>query len=290
MKVIAIVNPISGRQDTAALVSTVAAELAREGCELVVRRTTQSGDAERFAADVTDDVRAVLVVGGDGTVSGVAAGLAGRDIPLTILPSGTENIVARHFSMSADPLRLVETILHGRTIAHDVGVYNGRHFIIVCGIGFDASVVERVTHARTGHISYLTYVGPLWRTFWTDSFPRLSVSIDGEPVFDGRGLVLAGVQPRYSLGLRILAHAVHDDGYLDVCVLPCSSRRSLLGHAYRAARRFHDPAGGAIYRKCRQVSITSPQRVPVQCDGDLMGVLPARLEVIPAGLQLLVSP
>ncbi len=281
---------MSGRRDISNVVRAIAEELARSGCELRVLSPHGPTDVRRLAAEVPDDTRAVIAVGGDGTVRDVAAGLLGRDIPLAVFPAGTENIVARHFKMPTDPPKIAELILHGTSLRHDVGVLNSRHFMIVCGVGFDARVVERLAAARSGHIGYLNYVGPLWSTFWQDEFPLLTVEADGQLLFEGRGLVLVGVQPRYSLGLRILARAIHDDGYLDVCVLPCATRSALIGHLLRTSLRQHVGRGGVIYHKCRVVSITSPQRVPIQCDGDPAGVLPARLEILPSALRLLVPP
>ena len=96
-------------------------------------------------------------------------------------------------------------ILRGTAVRHDVGVLNGRDFMIVCGIGFDARVVERLAAVRRGHIGYRHYVGPLWHTFRHHEFPPLNVEADGQPLFEGRGMVFVGIQPRYSLGLRLLA-------------------------------------------------------------------------------------
>jgi len=290
VQAIAVVNPISGRRDVTAAVKAIADELAAAGCQLQVAPTTRPGDAQRTAADAPSDTRAILAVGGDGTVREVAAGLAGRDIPLAVFPAGTENIVARHFRMPTDPAAIANLILHARPISHDVGVLNGRDFLIVCGVGFDARVVERLAAVRKGNISYLTYAGPLWRTFWQDEFPSLTIEADGQLLFEGRGLVLIGIQPRYSLGLRILARAAHDDGYLDVCVFPCARRTALVGHALRVSLGRHIERGGVVYSKCRAVNISSPDRVPIQCDGDPAGTLPARLEIRPSALRLLAPP
>ncbi|MFH0981423.1 MAG: diacylglycerol kinase family protein [Planctomycetota bacterium] len=288
MRAIAIVNPISGRRKVATAVEAIAWALARSGCELQTIPTQGPGEAQRIAAAAPDDTRAVLAVGGDGTVREVAAGLVGRNVPLAVFPAGTENIVARHFRMPTDPARIAAMLLRGTTVAHDVGLLNGRPFLIVCGIGFDAEVVERLTAVRGGHISYRTYVKPLWNTFRHHVFPPLVVEADGQRLFEGCGMVFVGIQPRYSLGLRILAHAAHDDGCLDVCIFPCNKTLTLVGHAFRTLLRIHPLRGGVIYRKCRTASITSPCRVPVQCDGDPAGTLPARLDILPGTLRMLL--
>ncbi len=288
MQALVIVNPISGRRDVAAVVEAVRAELAARGCELRVAYTRSPGDARRIAADAPDETRAILAVGGDGTAREVATGLLGRGIPLAVFPAGTENIIARHFKMPTNPTRIAEMILHGTDIAHDVGVLNGRHFLIVCGVGFDAWVVEQLAAVRKGHIGYYTYLGPLWRAFRQYDFPPCVVEADGQLLFAGRGLVFVGILPRYSLGLRLLGRAVHDDGSLDVCIYPCAGRLTLVSHSLRTLLRRHVGRGGVIYRKCRTVHITSPARVPVECDGDPAGTLPARIEILPSALRLLV--
>ena len=287
MHAIAIVNPISGRRDASAVVQAVSERLAAGGCELRVAPTQGPGDARRIAAEAPDDTRAVIVVGGDGTVREAAAGLVGRDIPLAVFPAGTENIVARHFRMPTRPARIAEMILRGTAVRHDVGVLNGRGFMIVCGIGFDAQVVECLAAVRRGHIGYRHYFGPLWQTFRHHEFPPLNVEADGQPFFEGRGMIFVGIQPRYSLGLRLLARAAHDDGRLDVCIFPCVDRMTLLGHALRASFRRHLDRGGVVYRKCRTLRVTSPDRVPVHCDGDPAGALPARFDIRPSALRLL---
>jgi diacylglycerol kinase family enzyme len=155
------------------------------------------------AADAAEDTRAILAVGGDGTVREVVDGLlhSRRKIPVAILPTGTENLAAREFETPTDPTGIVQTILGGRAVPCDVGVTNGRHFLVVTGAGFDAEVVHRLADCRGRHITHWNYFWPIWRTFWEHRFPRLTVSADGEEVFEGRGL--AGRRPARSVHIPL---------------------------------------------------------------------------------------
>src|SRR5690606_31468984 len=66
--------------------------LRSEGHDVEVRVTWEAGDAGRFARSAVGSARIVVAAGGDGTVSEVAAALAGQDGPaLAILPMGTAN-------------------------------------------------------------------------------------------------------------------------------------------------------------------------------------------------------
>lgn len=283
----AIINPVSGRRNLGEAIPAIRTALAREGVGLTCMVTAGHGDAARLGAAVPDSARAILVVGGDGTIRDVAGSRVGRPVPLAVLRGGTENIVAKALRMPRDPEQIANLILHGRPQPMDVGIVNGRKFLIITGVGFDAEVVHRLHAVRAGHISHFDYFWPIWRTFWAHAFPPLRVVVDGTSFFEGRGLVFVGVLARYSLGLRLLDRAVHDDGLLDICVYPCASAPRLLGHALQTLFRKHVTSGNVRYTQGRQVDIASDVPVPLQIDGDAGDTLPASLGIIPHGAAFL---
>lgn len=288
-KILAIVNPVSGSQNLSALLREVGKRVRAAGSRMTVRVSHAAGAAGRLAADAPADTDVVLVVGGDGTVREVVDGLmaVGRRIPVAVLPTGTENLVAKELGMSADPARVAATLLAGRPMACDLGVVNGRHFLMVTGVGFDAEVVHRVARDREGHITHWTYFWPVWRTFWTHRFPKLAVQADGQPVFEGPALVFIGVTSRFSVGFRICRQAKWNDGMLDLCIYPCRSRPKLLLHAFQTVRGCHDRWEGTVYRKCRKIRIDGDPDVPLEIDGDPGGHLPAEYRVLPAATVFL---
>ncbi len=276
--------------------------LRAAGVELDSCVTAVAGDARRIAAEVAAraraagdsrsdrHLRALIAVGGDGTMREVADGLVGSDLPMIVWPTGTENLLAKSFGFRAEAELTLACLTGGRTIPMDVGLVNGRSFLVVAGVGFDAEVVERLVRLRMGHITHLTYAGPLWRTFWEHRFPWCRVLSEGQLLWEGRGLVFVGNLPRYSLGLRITRDARHDDGLLDVCMFPCRGRLKLIGHSLRAIARRHVEHGGVRYARLGRVRVESPSTVPVQLDGELSGGLPIEVTIRPAAIRLLVPP
>ena len=287
MEVYAIINPVSGARKPVEALRYLRTRLAHEGIRMVCRVSAGPGDAARLARNVPPHARAILVVGGDGTVREVVEGRTGPNPPIVILPTGTENLVAKAFGMSPDPNDTAERILHGTAQGVDVGLLNGRRFLLVSGIGFDAEVVDRLHRTRRGHISHLDYFWPTWRTFWAHGFPPVRVDVDGARFFEGRGLVFVGLLNRYAVGLRILPMARHDDGLMDVCVFPCASRPRLLGHSLRTLLRRHVGRGGVLYTQCRTATARSDQAVAVQMDGDYAGALPATYGIVPSAASFL---
>lgn len=286
-RIVAILNPVSGRRNMIPVVRKVGRLVERGHGRLEIAETAGAGHATELASQVAPDVDAVLVVGGDGTVCEVANGLAGREVPILILRTGTENLLARELMMPTIPGHIARTLLDGKPFPYDVGVINDRRFLIVAGVGFDAECVLRMSCVRTGHITHWDYFWPIWRTFWAHRFPRLRVEVDGACVFEDRGLVLVGVIGRYSAGLHVLARARYDDGLLDVCILPCASRTRLATHACRVFCHRHIGHGGTIYRQCRRIRITSEDKVPTEVDGEVGSLLPADCSILPGAASFL---
>ena len=261
--------------------------LLQGGASFETAVTGRPGDATVLAAQLPGDVDAVLVIGGDGTVSEVVNGLTHRPIPIVIMRTGTENLLAREFDMPRHPQKIAETLLHGESFAVDLGLINQRRFAAVAGVGFDAECVQRMAYVRRGHISHRNYFWPVWRTFWGHRFPTLHIEVDGECVFEGRGLAMIGSIRRYGGGLRILAKARYDDGLLDLCVFRCSSRIELIPHLHRVFRRRHIGHPKVLYRQCKNVHVASPDPVPIQVDGDVGGSLPASCSLLSGGARFL---
>ncbi len=107
----------------------------------------------------------VVAFGGDGTLNEIANGLAGTDVPISILPGGSTNVVARTLGIPNDVVDATEHLLgladnfHPRKI--DLGVANGRRFVFSCGAGLDATAAKRVD----AHPKLKSRIGPYYYTW-----------------------------------------------------------------------------------------------------------------------------
>lgn len=285
-----VVNPISGRSAGRAVLDALVRQLRDSGRQVNVEVTTGPGHARRVAERCCAEGAGCLIVsGGDGTISEAVSGMRGEGLPILVVPSGTENVLAKYLGLRLDPDWLRQVLDRGTEARFDVPSCNGRPFLLMAGVGFDAEAVRLVSERRRGHLSYLSYLGPLWQAFWHYRHPHLRIEADGETIFQGRGLALVGSVPRYALGLRILRRAIPDDGLLDVCAMACNGRTRLMGHALKAMLGQHDTGDGVVYRQARRVRIGSDERTPVQIDGDFAGCLPAKFEIAPRAARFMVS-
>lgn len=260
-------------------------EIVRDLADLATRANSLHADGR---------LRAVVGVGGDGT----AAELVNRTspgVPVTMLPGGTENLLARYLHMGPAPGEVCETICSGRLLHLDAGMAAGRVFLLMVSCGFDADVVERLHRARAGHIRHLSYARPIWESLRRYTFPELRVYCtegDGPESAEEESLLAGWVfafnLPCYGGGFRVAPQADGTDGLLDMCAF----RRHSLWHGLRylaaVVLRRHQRMKDCAVRRIRRMRVTASEPVPYQVDGDPGGMLPLEVEVLPGRLTVVV--
>lgn len=286
-----IINPKSGASSSRLTSRQFKEYLSKKGFELRVSLTTSLENACELATDaaVDYDCTMVVVAGGDGTVREVAHGLEGSDKPLLIVPCGTENLLANEFGFDEKIKTIIKTFEAGHIRPLDLGSANGKCFTSIAGFGFDGQVVKRVSQQRAGHIDYFDYIWPIWRTFWNYKFDAMKVEVDGEKIFDGRGLVFVGNISRYAVGLQILHYADFGDGLLDVCIYKCASKIHLVKHSAMTALKQHADGSDVIYRQGKNIIVSSEAPdIETEIDGDPGPALPVQINVIPQAINVMV--
>ena len=155
---------------------------------------TVATEAQNHATEIGREVRdhgydVVVAFGGDGTLNEVANGLAGTDVPVSVLPGGSTNVVSRTLGIPNDVVDATEHLLalvdewQPRRI--DLGRVDERHFVFSCGAGIDATVVKRVdAHPRLKSAAgpyYFTWaaISAFYRQYIVNPV-RLRVEIDGK--------------------------------------------------------------------------------------------------------------
>ena len=145
---------------------------------------TVATEAQNHATEIGQEVRdhgydVVVAFGGDGTLNEVANGLAGTDIPVSVLPGGSTNVVCRTLGIPNDVVDATEHLL---TLADewsprkiDLGLADERYFVFSCGVGIDATVVKRVD----AHPKLKSRAGPYYYTWCTVS--RLLSRLPAQP-------------------------------------------------------------------------------------------------------------
>jgi diacylglycerol kinase family enzyme len=231
-------------------------------------------------------LRCIVSAGGDGTLATLLNAAPG--VPLTILPLGNENLVARYCGLSRDGWRLASVVAEGRYRRFDLATAHERRFSLMAGAGFDAEVVRRVHANRRGHVNKLSYVGPVWQAARDYDFPEIEVEIEdtGERLRGANVFVFN--LPQYALRLPLGQEARPADGLLDVCVFSKPGLANLVRYAGHVSFGRHGSLADYQHRRVKRVKLASNCQVALQTDGDPAGTLPAVIEAVPMALTLVL--
>ena len=204
--------------------------LERHGHDVRYRSTKEDG----WKRALKKSAELVAVAGGDGTVSKVARRLAGRGVPIGVLPSGTANNIARTLGLIERPF---EEIVRGwdkpRCIKLDLGLIAGpwgkRYFIEGVGAGLFASALAKPMSKKLKNARRPVENGleRLKREAAEAEPLELNARLDGEDI-SGSYLMLEAVNLRY-VGPNL--HLAHDsqagDGMFDVVLVTEAERDRL---------------------------------------------------------------
>ncbi len=288
-RLLVIHNPAAGagRWRKRARLQACLDRLEQSGCAIEVRLTAGRGDAEAFArAGHAEAYDAVVAAGGDGTIGEVANGLPENAAPLGILPLGSANVLAAEIGLSPDPAAVAQTLLRGPVATIWPGCVNGRLFTMMAGIGFDAHVVAALSPGLKHRLGRAAYGIESLRRLADYGLPRYRLTIDGRD-YDCASAVIA--KGHFYGGRFVCApHARLDDPCFEICLF----RR---GGRVGAARAVLALTLGLLPRlpeielvRGSEVEIAGPEGEPVQADGDIAAILPARVTIGRRAIALIV--
>ena len=294
MRAVVVFNPTArgdrARRCLAALRARVAAD--------ALLPTSAPGSAAALTADACRrGVDVMIAAGGDGTVSEVVDGMASvagalEAVRLGVIPLGTINVFARELGLPRTFERAWQTIQQGRELRVDLprvetgaGAARRRHFVQLAGCGLDSRAIAAVNLAwkrRFGPLAYVLAVLEATR----GAQPRVhlrsgSRSLEGELVLVGNGRFYGGE-------VAAFPQASLQDGLLDARVFARVTLLTLCRFGLAWLRRRPLSGSVAAWLQGERLELTGAAPVPVEVDGDNIGVLPASFTVQRQALRVTV--
>ena len=263
MKVVFVVNPISGGADKSFLFH-VQRHLDFSKISYSIVYTEYAGHAEQLARDAVADI--IVAVGGDGTVNEVARGIAGSDKVLGIIPCGSGNGLAYHLGISRNYKKALSVIKEGHIVSMDEGVVCGHSFFCTCGVGLDANVSLVFSRSKKrGFLTYVTDTYKVWKQYKPEEY---KIIVDGVEYAGRAMLVTVGNANQWGNQARITPLASVSDGFLDMTILqpinfleiPAIAFLLMTGHLYRSRK--------VVHKKGRRMVIHRARSGVAHIDGD----------------------
>jgi diacylglycerol kinase (ATP) len=288
-----IYNPTAGnlRRDPGQI-DRLTADLRAHGIEISQLKTCYAGHATELAMQaVREGSDFVIVCGGDGTINEAAQPLIGTETTLAVWPCGTANVLAEELCLPRSTKALAKLITGDRVRTISVGrahkPENGwqRYFLLMAGIGLDATIVQGVDL----NLKRMTGIGA-YIASGIDYLARLpitpfSLNFNGQS-YESTFAVIANAA-HYAVWFRIAPEAKVDDENFDICLFNARSRLAYLGYAFLSMSGKHTRRSGVIYQSAREAKANSNDAALVQLDGDVVGNLPMQFEIVPHALRVI---
>lgn len=310
-RVALIYNPASGQHSArrSAYVQNALAELRQAGIEAEALETHAPGSGKSLAlAAVRQGYDTVLACGGDGTVHEVLQPLVGTEVALGVVPLGTANALAQNLGLGRNPVKALRALMKAEPMQVQVGRIffqepNGaeswRYFTVAAGIGADALLMSSMDPELKRRYGYALYILEAFKIWATNPFPLFDASFSRNG--NGRARVekvsqLLAVRIRsFGGALGVLAPgATLRKKDLSVVAFKTRSRLRYLRFLLATivgrqtfSRTIELLDADAV--ECRPLN-GSKASVFVEADGEVLGALPARIELARETLQLLVPP
>ncbi|MEZ4520946.1 MAG: diacylglycerol kinase family lipid kinase [Thermomicrobiales bacterium] len=285
LKALAILNPATGAVSLRRVRQLLSNQARRSGIELEFAETEYADHAFEIVQQRRDEFGLIVAVGGDGTVSEVAAGAVGTDVAIGIVPTGSTNMVAKELGIPRFLSQAVRVALTSENvIVMDVAQANDNPFIHMGGAGFDAAIMRETSRTLKRIFRWLAYIGPGLAQLRRKPF-KVKLELDGEHYeFSARMVLLALggsiVHPRFRVGNGI----DRTDGILDVVVFdPSTFWRVATTFAWMAIRKPERSPWHHHFR-CLSATLESDEAVPFELDGSYRGELPVQVKMLDQGV------
>lgn len=307
-RVAVIDNPGSGMVSArrrAALQETLAV-LRTAGAAVELFTIDGPGSGEEFARKaIAEGFDSVLVCGGDGTVHKVLQPLVGTNVALGVIPMGTANALAVDLGLGRTPEKAVPALLRAQRVAVPVGritfmdedgTQQTRYFTVAAGVGADALLMARMDPVLKRRLGYALYVIEAVRIWLGHSFPLFQASfVNGSGVphtLEASQLLAVRVRSFGGvLGEFVPGATLHGQS-LRLVAFRTRSRLRYLRFLLAVMAGRHTFSRDVELLEADTVECHPPAdtTVYVEADGDLLGRLPARIEVATETLTLLIPP
>jgi YegS/Rv2252/BmrU family lipid kinase len=310
-RVALIYNPASGQHSNrrGSLIPKALEVLRKAGIAADALETHAPGSGKSLAiAAVKQGYDAVFACGGDGTVHEVLQPLVGTNVALGVVPLGTANALAQNLGLGRNPVKAVRALVNAKAVEVPVGRIffqesNGaqgwRYFTVAAGVGADALLMSSMDPGMKRRYGYALYILEAFKIWATHPFPLFdaSFSINGnssqriEQVsqllavrirsFGGALGVLAPGATLHKKDLSLVAFKTRSRvQYLRFLLATVMGRQTF-------SQTIELLDADAV--DCR-TSNGSKSSVFVEADGEVLGSLPARIELARETLTLLVPP
>lgn len=288
MRVLLFINPNS--RSGSLLREQILQELTTMGHEVLNQDNHETGaDPNEIILKYCSTAEAVIVGGGDGSVNLVLPALKETKLPLLVIPLGTANNLARHFSLPTDFKETLSLLASGKIVDIDLGEVNRILFVNVAGLGLSTEVNRKVSKKLKKNFGIFAFIFTAFQMILKMNPFRAIITTDGKIALPTKSWQISICNGKhYGAGMTIKHNASLEDGKLHCLSTEVKKwwKGLLLLKSFMTGR----------YKKDQDVTLLSGSEIKVETrrkfyidvDGDIKTSTPAIFRVIPRSLKIII--
>ena len=291
MKLLLVVNPVSGGVDKDPFLKDAKALCDNYGIENQVFKTTGTDDAEALKVILnTFKPDKVAAVGGDGTLLFLAIVLQHSSIPVGIIPMGSANGMATELEVSKQPIEALKELIMSEIVGDlDLLVVNNEHYCIHLGdVGINAKIVKGYENDhKRGMSTYAKYfIDELGKV---TAFP-MTVECN-EKTYDAEGVMLCICNARkYGTGIPINLEGNPMDGVFEIVLIKEINGSMLINAGLSSFNENFINSQHQTSVQTNQAKITFKTPQLLQLDGEVIGeFLSFDVRIIKGAVKLITT-
>lgn len=265
--ILLVLNPIAGDIDKEALEEDIAAICGEHNIRHHLYRTTGDNDAEEIKRLMeAQQPDAVFAIGGDGTVSLVAALLIGTKTPLGIIPLGSGNGLSKDLNIPQDTEEALE-LIHRHVVRNiDTLDINGQSSIHLSDLGFNALVVQRFCEGDSRGPGAYAWIA--LQEYLSYEPKKYKIETDNE-CFEGEAFMVTIANANaFGSNAAINPSGILNDGRFEICLIERFPKAAGIGILYKL---YTDSIDTSVYTRkltCRRATIYNLEHEVMHIDGE----------------------
>ncbi len=289
MKLLFVVNPISGGRDKDVFIEDAKEFCFKYGIEISQFYTTGKDDVKRLKQEAEqNNPDRVVSIGGDGTTLMTSLALHGSDTPFGIIPMGSANGMAKELGVPADPLEALQDLIISKIIVPlDLIRVNKEHYTIHLGdIGINAAMVENFSKEQNR--GWLAYAKHFVDAIKNSPIFKVKIQIDGKEYEHEAYSVLIANTRMYGTGAIINPKGNPHDGKFEVVVIKQNDISGIinLGLTAITEKALEALKGYSDIYQTNHAIIKPLQPKVLQLDGEVIGKSDEiEAEIVPSGVK-----
>ncbi len=217
-KILFIINPISGIGRQKSIEKAISKHLDVSLYEHEIAFTNYPHHATEIARDAANNKYDVVVsVGGDGSANDIAGGLINSKTAMGIIPLGSGNGLAHHLKIPFRISKAIKVLNKYKSSKIDTATMNGKLFISIAGIGFDAMVADKFALQRKR--GFRTYLQLVVKEFFRYKPFEYTITANDNVIKTKALLISFANSDQFGNNVSIAPKASLYDGFLDLCII-----------------------------------------------------------------------